>query len=177
MACLVDQVFPAWYGTPWDFYGTTLVPGEGAIACGYFVTTALLQVGLRIARVTLADQPSEMMIKNLVTPGAIKRFSDAPVARVAGAIRAWGGGLYLVGLDRHTGFVVNRSGELRFVHSSYYEDQMQVVSQPFAETSPLTDSRYRVFGKLLGDDMILRWIRGETFPIVFEYPARQVPHE
>jgi hypothetical protein len=166
---LVDQVFPAWYGTVWEFYGKTLVPREGAIACGYFVTTTLQQVGLRIERVTLAKQPSETMIKNLVLPGAIKRFSNAPMARVARTIKAWGDGLYMVGLDQHTGFVVNRKGVLRFVHSSYYEDLMRVASQPFAETSPLSDSRYRVFGKLLGDPMILRWIRGETFPIAFEY--------
>lgn len=109
------------------------------------------------------------MIKNLVLPGAIKRFSNAPMEQVVRTLKAWGDGLYLVGLDQHTGFVVNRKGELRFVHSSYYEDVMRVVSQPFAETSPLTESRYRVFGKLLGDPMILRWIKGEAFPITFVY--------
>jgi len=26
-----------------------------------------------------------------------------------------------------------------------------------------------VFGKLLGDEMVLRWIRADPFPVVFEY--------
>src|SRR6476660_4877291 len=30
------EIFPSWYGTPWDFNGTTEVPQQGKIACGYF---------------------------------------------------------------------------------------------------------------------------------------------
>lgn len=36
---ITQKVFPYWYGTKWDFNGTTEMPQEGSIACGYFVTT------------------------------------------------------------------------------------------------------------------------------------------
>ena len=47
----IDAQFEHWKGTPWDFNGTTRTPGEGAIACGYFVTTVLEQAGFKIERV------------------------------------------------------------------------------------------------------------------------------
>src|SRR5688500_17600336 len=41
-----NEVFPYWYGTGWDFNGTTETPGQGKIACGYFVSTVLRDAGL-----------------------------------------------------------------------------------------------------------------------------------
>src|SRR5687768_5227389 len=34
---IYEDVLPAWYGTGWDFNGTSEVPQQGKIACGYFV--------------------------------------------------------------------------------------------------------------------------------------------
>ena len=75
--------------------------------------------------------------------------------------------ILLVGLDQHTGFVVSRNGRMSFVHSSYYPGAMKVVAQPLNETSPLTDSTYRAIGKLLSDEMLRRWLLGQTFPVTF----------
>lgn len=50
------DIAPFWYGTPWDFNGTTEQPGTGAIACGYFVTTVLRDAGVQLERVRLAQQ-------------------------------------------------------------------------------------------------------------------------
>src|SRR5678815_5098001 len=36
---IYSEIFPSWYGTAWDFNGTTEVPQQGKIACGYFVST------------------------------------------------------------------------------------------------------------------------------------------
>src|SRR5437764_1215954 len=45
LASVDADIFPAWFGTPWDFNGTTQTPGEGKIACGYFVTTVMRDLG------------------------------------------------------------------------------------------------------------------------------------
>src|SRR6188474_3208784 len=45
-----DSLFTCWLGTPWDFYGTTQTPGKGKIACGYFVTTLLRDMGASVNR-------------------------------------------------------------------------------------------------------------------------------
>src|SRR5262249_4067776 len=59
---IFKEIFPAWYGTPWDFYGTTEVPQQGKIACGYFVSTVLRDAGWRVQRVRLAQQASENIV-------------------------------------------------------------------------------------------------------------------
>ena len=46
----IDAHFEHWKGTPWDFNGTTRIPGQGTIACGYFVTTALQDAGFDLPR-------------------------------------------------------------------------------------------------------------------------------
>jgi len=75
---MVNKIFPYWYGTPWDFNGTTKRPNEGKIACGYFVTTTIQQMGFPINRIKLAQCASEEMIKNLVSKENIFRFSQIP---------------------------------------------------------------------------------------------------
>ena len=155
-----DDLFPRWYGTPWDYNGTTQTPGEGAIACGYFVTTVLRDAGFRLERVRLAQVPSETMIKALVPETQIRRFSDVSLEDFVAAVRDEGPGLFLVGLDLHTGFLVNEAGEVSFVHASYVPPR-RVFREP-ALTSPILGaSRYRVVGKLTGSDRVLeRWLAG-----------------
>ena len=50
---LEKDFFTIWNGTQWDFYGTTQVPQKGKIACGYFVTTVLRDMGVKIDRVNV----------------------------------------------------------------------------------------------------------------------------
>ena len=53
---IYNDLLPAWYGTPWDFNGTSEVPQQGKIACGYFVSTILRDAGWKVERVRLAQQ-------------------------------------------------------------------------------------------------------------------------
>ncbi len=57
---LLDDIIPYWYGTDWSFEGHTTVPRSGQIACGYFVSTTLLDAGLRLNRFRLAQQAPEV---------------------------------------------------------------------------------------------------------------------
>lgn len=157
-----EDLVPFWYGTPWDFNGTTEVPGSGKIACGYFVTTILRDAGVVLDRVHLAQQASETIIKSLVDSHSIKRFSNSSLSTFLDAVRDWGDGLYIVGLDMHVGFLVSESGEVRFVHSSYVEP-LCVVDEDASGSRVLGASSYRVLGKLTGDDrFMIAWLRGES---------------
>ena len=157
---LIDDVLPRWNGTPWSFSGTSTTPGQGSIACGYFVSTTLEEAGLRVERARLAQQASEDIIKSLVPPGAITRYSDVPVEKFTAAVAARGDGLYVVGLDNHVGFLVVKGGEVLFHHASYV-DTVKVVREEAALASPLAGSRYRVVGKLFTDDALIdAWILG-----------------
>ena len=160
---LVKEVFPAWYGTQWDFYGITATPKKGKIACGYFVTTTLMQVGFDIPRYKWAQLSAEGIIKQFTKESDIKRMRNAPVKAVDTYIKKGGDGLYVVGLDCHVGFVCNSNDSITFVHSSYYEPEIGVMSQKLDSQNPLKDSKYRVFGKIMDDTMIEAWILGKKF--------------
>lgn len=78
-------------------------------------------------------------------------------------MKAWGPGLYVVGLDDHAGLaVVDDAGRAHFIHASYYAPA-EVKREPFSDHNPLADSKYRVFAKLLDDRMMARWLRGHRF--------------
>ena len=161
---VAESVAPFWYGTSWDFNGTSETPGEGAIACGYFVTTVLRDIGFELERVTLAQQPSEAIIRSLVGGTHIKRYSDVPIATFVDSVRGWGIGLYVVGLDCHVGFIICDGDDVHFLHSSY-ADPLCVLSESADEARILGASRYRVLGKLTGDPELARkWMAGEFIP-------------
>jgi hypothetical protein len=116
---MTDSILPYWLGTPWGFYGTSETPQQGQIACGYFVTTTLRDAGLPLQRTKLAQCASEQMIRTLVQPVYVQRFSHVPLADFVAAIKKQGYGLYLIGLDSHTGFLYHDGQELYFIHASY----------------------------------------------------------
>lgn len=162
---ITESMFPAWYNTEYDFNGTTQVPRQGKIACGYFVTTILEQAGLQLDRVALARAASEQMIQSLLQEQHIYRFSRRPLSEFLDKAKELGEGLYLVGLDTHTGFLWNNGRELYFVHASGRSPHC--VIKELAETSwSLQKSKYRVLGSLTADYLLLvRWLRQRTCPL------------
>jgi len=157
------KIFDFWYGTPWDFNGTTETPGQGKIACGYFVTTVLRDLGLKVQRAKLAQQASENIVLSLTTDPHIKRFRQTPLNDFVETVRNWGRGLYIVGLDIHVGFILNDDEGVYFIHSSYI-DPLCVIKEDVRESKILASSKYRVLGKISADDqLILKWLKGEQF--------------
>lgn len=158
VSSIYNEIFPAWYGTDWDFYGTTETPKEGKIACGYFVTTVLRDAGVKVQRVSLAQQASENIIKSLTTVPFIKRFHNAKIENFVADVKNQGEGLYVVGLDVHVGFILHDSDEVWFIHSSYVEPS-EVVKEKALDSPILSSSKYRVLGKISADNQfILKWL-------------------
>ncbi len=98
-----DEFFKAWYNTPWTFHGHSQTPQEGSIACGYFVTTTLRDMGFNIPRIKWAQQASEYLIKKVSSD--ITRFHKKPMADIVSYIESKGEGLYIIGLDCHVGYI------------------------------------------------------------------------
>lgn len=157
----IDQYFNAWYGTKWSFHGHTSNPKIGEIACGYFVTTVLKDMGFNVPRVKWAQLASESMIKHMTSD--IKRFSHAPMNDVVKYLKVKGEGVYIVGLDNHVGYIYYYHNKMTFVHSNYYQPHIGVMSEPLMGKNPLNDSKYRVIGKILDRNMVLKWIKKEPF--------------
>ncbi len=158
-------VFPAWEGTPWSFYGNSWAPRQGSIACGYFVTTALFDTGLRLQRTLLAKQGSEKLIKNLTTEAHITRYRHISQADFVRRVSALGPGLYLVGLDFHVAFLrVSEGGAVQMVHASWIRPAK--VIREAADSSPALGSKYRVVGKISADDDLVKaWLLGQPLAV------------
>ncbi len=155
---VVKHIVPHWLGTAWAYSGVSQTPGKGAIACGYFVTTVLRDAGLPVARVKLAQLASEQMINSLVQPEFIQRFSNVPLNLFLKQIKATGQGLYIIGLDNHTGFLYCHQNSIAFIHSSYV-GKGGVQYEPAAGNIILNSSKYKVVGKISADDkQMMHWL-------------------
>jgi hypothetical protein len=160
-AQIVDSLAPFWYGTPWDFYGTSEVPGSGTIACGYFVSTILTHAGFKVERFKLAQQSAEMIVVSLASEMHIKRFSNVPLKTFCDAVRRMGEGLYVVGLDCHVGFLAVKDSEVYFLHSTYVPPQCAMI-EVASQSDVLAWSQYRIVGKISDDDALLRkWVHSQ----------------
>jgi len=157
-----DDLVPAWFGTPWAFYGTSTVPGQGEIACGYFVSTVLGHAGLQVERVRMAQQPSEYIVKTFSPESELRRFRRKDAATVVRWVRSQPEGVYVVGLDYHVGMLVHREGEVRFCHSAFTTPNAVTCSDP--HTDPGFVSSYRIVGPVLTDGVVDAWLDGEALP-------------
>lgn len=142
---ITDSLISCWYGTPWDYNGCTTSPGEGKIACGYFITTTLQDAGLGINRIKMAQCPSSELIRAVCS--GIKTYSNRPIEYFVSEIKKSGEGLYIAGLDFHTGFIYYDGTEVYFIHSSYYGAKC-VVKEKAMECAVLKNSKLRMTGKI-----------------------------
>lgn len=150
------EMFNFWYGTDWDMNGTSQIPGEGKIACGYFVTTILRDAGFQINRIKLAQYASEKMIVELIHKKNIKRFQQVELNKILLEVQKMGNGLYLVGLDTHTGFLLCQNQELTFIHSTRSPPRC-VIQEVAANSESLQNSAYKIIGKI-DEKLMQKWL-------------------
>ncbi len=163
---LQKEIFPAWYGTPWSFYGNTKHPLRGSIACGAFVENVLRHAGFVIAG-GMSAQPSENIIKNICDERKIERFSNVPMDSFNKKIKTMGEGIFIVGLDTHVGFLYVLGGKYRFVHS---HGNLFVLSEIPSLSPTLRMSRYRVVGKLFTNKLCIeKWLYGKKIGLKYDY--------
>ena len=156
---ITKTIVPAWIGTQWEFNGTSEIPNKGSIACGYFVTTVLRDSGLPIARIKLAQCASEEMIKTLVSKQNISRFSNSNFKVFISFLKTNHNGLYVIGLDNHTGFILKDDAEIWFIHSTFIGNG-RVQKEIAEKSSILKNSKYKIVGKISVDENTLnRWIK------------------
>lgn len=118
---LVDNIIPYWYGTPWSFGGHTDIPNQGKIACGYFISTTLRDMGINLNRYKLA-QKSPIDEAKMISCGAVINTvsQDTPEKALEAIDRVTKEGLYFIGFDEgHVGYLLKRKGELLLIHSNY----------------------------------------------------------
>lgn len=163
---LCDSIWSHWYGTSWDFYGTTETPQKGNIACGYFVTTTLKHAGYNIDRVTLAQQAASVIITTLCGKGKTKIIGNNNTNALIKYLETQSDGVFICGLDNHVGFIEKVGGKIYFVHSSGLTNQLKVMKEELSESMAIQYSNAYYVGDLLGNkETLLKWINGEKIPL------------
>jgi hypothetical protein len=154
-----------WLGTPWDFNGTSERPGEGKVACGYFVATVLRDAGFKVNRYKLAREASESILLTFLPRDELERHVGVPYESYAAEVRKFRSGVRIVGLDTHVGFLVSGPEGFRFIHSSGSRPWC-VVDESEKDAGVLERSNYRIHGSLTDNpDLIRRWLAGEKITV------------
>jgi hypothetical protein len=155
-----NDLYRYWKNTPWDYNGNTTQPGKEAIACGYFVTTILRDMDLSINRIKLATCVSSQMMKSLTPGQRLKNLSYLSYDSFNDKLKQMGKGVYVIGLDFHTGFIVNDGRENWFIHSNYI-NRKGVTKEPVMASAALKASGTRWLISLTGDrEFLQKWLRG-----------------
>ena len=148
---LTSEVFPAWYGTEWDYNGYTNTPREGIVACGYFVSTTLKHVGFNLNRFDLAKMYSSSIVKSLCTSHAT--FDD--INNMFAHILEKDDNLYVVGLSNHVGFIEKKNGTTYFIHSNYI-GAVAVEKELAKNSEALYSSEVFVLGNITGSPKLMK---------------------
>ncbi len=158
---VMPEMMRCWLGTAYDFNGTAEKPGEGKIACGYFVSTVIRDAGFKVNRYKLAQQPSANILRTFIPGERCLLEVGTEYPDYADKVEKMEEGIYLVGLDTHVGFIVNRSDGIRFLHASGWRPYA-VVEENRKNAGALQRSNWRMIGSLTGEPGVIRtWLAGE----------------
>lgn len=156
-SCLVQGVFPFWYATPWDFNGISNVPGEGQIACGYFVSTTLKHVGFSLNRYKVAQQSSKKACEIFARGEKVYCIRPDGVEDFKTKVEKLEPGLYCMGLDYHVGFLLKRNDRYFFIHSTYLSAE-GVVVEPIESSPAFYSQTYYVSPITTNKVLIKDWL-------------------
>ncbi len=162
---LLNKIIPYWYGTEWDFNGYTAIPNQGVIACGYFVSTTLRDMGLNVNRYQLARQNPENEAKtvsiNKENSFTLKRDDFHSLDALLNKIKK---GLYFVGLNSHVGYLYKNKHATYFIHSNYIQDQVMIE---MATHSMAFESDIYYLSKISNNRIFaLSWIQNKEIKII-----------
>lgn len=150
---LLNSVIPHWYGTEWDFNGYTDTPNNGVIACGYFVSTTLLHMGINLNRYHLAQQAGLNEAKSLAIIDS-NYFTVYGFENLSSEMDLYDDGIYFVGLDNHVGYLLKRSGQLYLIHSNYIDDKVMIET---ADESAAFESNIYVVAEISTNETLMEY--------------------
>lgn len=157
-------MFPIWIGTKSNYNGTTEVPLQDTIACGYLVSTTLKHVGFNLNRYEMARTPSLKIIHSLTTP--VSRYRDSAKHAVKGledVLIVAGQGLYIFGIDHHTGYLIYDNDAMNVFHSGASKVEIENIYSSYAIKYEAKQGIYP--GKLFEDKLVIAWLTNNILPI------------
>ena len=157
---LVNKIIPFWEGTKWTFEGHTSKPKTGSIACGYFVSTTLQDIGINLNRYKLAQQSPKNEAKSLAVNSTVKVFSEESVSVNIAAINQYlKEGIHFIGFDEsHVGYILKEKNQLYLIHSNYI-DAMGVIIEPIENSEVFKSyNRFYIVELSTNNSLLNYWI-------------------
>lgn len=132
---LLNKIIPFWEDTPWTFEGHSSSPQEGSIACGYFVSTTLQHMGLKLKRYKLAQQTPYNEARSLAINSEVMTIESNTFLESKKQLEEiLQDEIYFIGFDSsHVGFITKINGSIYIIHSNYLETQ-GVMIEPIEQS-------------------------------------------
>jgi len=157
-AHLLHEIIPHWYGTTWDFEGHTHIPNKGEIACGYFVSTTLRDMGLKLNRYKLAQKdPFHEALTVAIDSNYYHYLLPEDVPKLIDSVENQ---LFFVGLDNHVGYLYVKNHIGYFIHSNYVEGY--VMTELIETSTAFISSGYHLSEITTNDVLLNHWIQSDT---------------
>lgn len=157
---MINQVFPHWMGTEWDFNGYTAIPKEGKVACGYFVSTTMKHSGMKLNRFKMAQKSASEAALYIEKKDSLEKYLTNRDSFVKVFSKKAKDGLYKVGLSFHVGYLYKTGSGLYFIHSNYINSQ-GVISEEADNSSALSDSKVFLISDISNNKELMRkWLMG-----------------
>ncbi len=165
---LTEQIIPHWLGTPWSFEGHTSVPRSGEIACGYFVSTTLKDMGFNLDRYKFAQQLPIHEAKTLAQGKPLLEInSNSTDERISILKDTLKEGIYFLGFDQnHVGYIQKKGRELFVIHSNYIGAEGVVIER--IEDSQVFSYYSRIYIADISRNraLLTKWVRNEVVQVV-----------
>ncbi|MEP7321553.1 MAG: hypothetical protein ABI761_06525 [Saprospiraceae bacterium] len=167
---LVNKLIPYWLGTPWSFEGHNSVPRQGDIACGYFVSTTLKDIGFNLNRYKLAQQLPIIEAKSLNLGKPILEINNSFASeRIEILKECLKEGIYFIGFDQsHVGYIRKKNGDLFVIHSNYIGNKGVVIEE--IETSVVFSYYHRIYVAEIStnQELLKKWLHNEVIDVMTE---------
>ncbi len=165
---LVYKIIPPWIGTPWSFEGHTSIPGQGEIACGYFVSTTLKDVGFNLDRYKFAQQLPIHEAKTLALGKPLLEINnnstDERITILRDTLKE---GIYFLGFDQsHVGYIQKKNDDLFVIHSNYIGAKGVVIER--IKDSQVFSYYTRIYIADISRNrkLLTKWMRNEVVQVV-----------
>ena len=167
---LTNKLIPHWLGTVWTFEGHTNIPNEGSIACGYFVSTTLLHMGLNINRYRFAQQLPIKEAKTLALGQDLIFISNSSFSeRITILKNKLPDGIHFIGFDQHhVGYIQKINNELYIIHSNYINGEGVIKEK--VEDSEIFEYYSRLHIALIStnSELLRRWCTNTPVPVIMD---------
>jgi hypothetical protein len=165
---LLYKIIPFWEGTKWSFEGHTSEPKSGRIACGYFVSTTLQDIGFKLNRYKFAQQSPINEARCLALTSEVKEISEELPSDNISAIKNYlKEGIHFIGFDEsHVGYILKEHGDLYLIHSNYI-NAVGVEIERIEESEVFNSYRKFYIVELSTNENLLdRWVNEEQIEII-----------